>query len=165
MKNLCIYDILNGYTTERKKLFVMDIKKLIKKALTASCVYFTVITAVYMLILQFINVSEDSAAVEAYRVLLFFIFSLLFATANAIRSIKQINASFRWVCHYLICAFAFYACFMLPVKMRPSSILTGLAIFTAVYLAVVGIRALFNSRFKSKNEQVEAYQSQFKKQK
>ncbi len=143
----------------------MDIKKLIKKAVTATCVYFTIITAAYMLILQFLNVSGDSSAVEAYRVLLFFLFSLIFAIANTIRSINSINAAFRWICHYAISAFAFSTCFMLPVKMRPSTMLTGLALFTAVYLAAVGIRALFKSRFKGESEQVEQYQPQFKKQK
>ena len=78
----------------------MDIKKLIKKTINSACVYFTLITAVYMLCMTFITTGNDSPAVEANRVLLFFVFSLLWAAADAVRSIKQIPLVPKTGCGY-----------------------------------------------------------------
>ncbi len=141
----------------------MDIKNTIKRVITSTCIIFTLITAVYMLILQFMNVGEDYAAVEAHRVLLFFLFSLLASIANAIRAIKKLNGALRWICHYAIIAFGFYTCFMLPVDMRPSFMITGIVIFTVGYLIVYGARAVLLSRFRRKSEDTAEYKSQFKK--
>lgn len=160
-----IYDILNGYNTERNKLWIMEITKLIKKTLTATAIWFTAIMTGYMLVLQIINVGEDSAAVEAFRVLLIFLFALLFSIANTIRSAKSINGALRHTVHYLITVFAFYACFMLPVDMRTSFMITGVVIFTVVYLLVVGIMAIFSSRLKANRESEIAYSRQFNKKK
>ena len=164
MKKTRICDILNGYTTERNELLVMEINKLIKKTLCASCIYFTVISAVYMLILRIINVG-DTAAVEADRILLFFLFSLLFSVANTIKSIKRINSALRNIAHYIICLFSFYACFMLPTNMRLSFVFTGLVIFTVAYLIVVSSIAIFKSRLNSNKEKSLSYSNQFKKKK
>lgn len=144
---------------------IMEISKLIKKTLVATCVWFTVITAAYMLILQIINIGEDSAAVESFRVLLFFLFALLFSIANAIRAVQKLNALLRHSVHYLICAFAFYACFMLPVDMRASFMITGLVIFTVAYAIVVGVIAVFKSRLRANRENSVAYTSQFGRKK
>lgn len=141
----------------------MDIKKLIKKVLNSSCIYFTVITACYILILQITNVSDGAAAVEAIRVLLYFIASILLAIANVIYSIKKIPSAARVIIHYLICVFAFYACFLLPVNMRTSFMVTGIVIFTAVYAVVMGLIAIFISRLKKNREQSAEYTSQFTK--
>lgn len=163
MKKSSIYDILNGYTTERIELLTMDIKKLIKKVLNFSCIYFTVITALYILILQIANVSEGAAAVEAIRVLLYFIASVLLSIANVLYSIKKIHPVLRVVIHYVICVFAFYTCFLLPVGMRSSFMITGIAIFTVVYAVIMGLIALFKSRLKKNRELSAEYQSQFAK--
>lgn len=143
----------------------MDISKLIKKTLVATCAYFTVITAAYMLILQIINVSEDSAAVESFRVLLFFLFSFLFSIANTIRAIQKMHPLLRNTIHYMICVFAFYTCFMLPVNMRTSFMLTGIVIFTVCYAVVMAIIAIFKSRLRANREKDEEYTSQFNKKK
>ena len=143
----------------------MEINKLIKKTLVATCVWFTAITAAYMLVLQIINVGEDSAAVESFRVLLFFLFAFLFSTANTIKSLTKIHGLLRYTIHYVICAFAFYACFMLPVNMRASFMLTGIVIFTLCYAAVFGIIAIFKSRLKTNREKSVEYTSQFNKKK
>ena len=163
MKKRSIYDIFNGYTTERIKLFTMEIKKLIKKALTSTCIYFTVITACYILILQIANISEGAAAVEATRVLLYFLASVLLAIANAIYSYTKLNSVVRVIIHYIICTFAFYTCFLLPVNMRDSFIITGIVIFTIFYSAIMGAIAIFKSRLKKNRERNEVYESQFGK--
>lgn len=141
----------------------MDIKQFIKKYINTACVYFTLITALYMLCMTFITTGDDSPAVEASRVLLFFIFSVLWSIADAIRAFKRIPAILGRVIHFAICIFAFYACFMLPVRMLPSTILTGLVIFTLAYWLVLGIKTFFTSRLQQNREQAQPYKGQFKK--
>lgn len=141
----------------------MDIKKLTKKAICAACVYFTLITAVYMLCMLIITPGEDSPAVEAERVLLFFLFSLLWAMADAIRSIKTLNTALGRVIHFVICIFAFYSCFMLPVGMGGARVLTGVVIFSLVYWIVILLKAFFGSRLRRNREAGEEYVGQFKK--
>lgn len=143
----------------------MDIKKLIKKALTSSCIYFTLITAVYMLCMAIITTGDNAPAVEAQRVLLFFVFSLLWAIADFVRSLKAIPSPLGYVLHYIICLFGFYACFMLPVNMRASTVLTGLIIFTLAYWVLAGVIAIFTSKLRKNREQVQKYEGQFKKKK
>ena len=143
----------------------MDIKELIKKILNSTCIYFTVITACYILILQLANINEGAAAVEAIRVLLYFLASLLLAIANAVFGYKKLHSVARVIIHYLICTFAFYTCFLLPVNMRSSYIVTGIVIFTLLYAVVMGTVALFRARLKKNREQTMEYQNQFGKKK
>ena len=143
----------------------MDIKKLIKKTINSACVYFTLITAVYMLCMTFVTTGDNSPAVEANRVLLFFVFSLLWAAADAVRSIKQIPAPLGRVIHFVVALFGFYACFTLPVRMLPSATLTGLVIFSVLYWLFFGLKAFFTSRLKRNREQSAKYQGQFKNKK
>ena len=143
----------------------MEIKNLIKKALVSSCICFTLITAVYMLCMTIVTTGDDSPAIEAQRVLLFFIFSLLWAIAGAVRSIKAIPSPLGRALHYLICVFGFYTCFMLPVNMNPSAVLTGIIIFTLLYWIAIALKAFFASKLRKNREQIQKYEDQFKKKK
>ncbi len=133
---------------------MLDIKKLIKKTLISACVIFTVITAVYMLILQIINVStEVEAAVQASRVLLFFIFSVLLSIANAILTLTQIHGAIRYMFHYFICIVGFWLCFCLPNGMPASRIFVGIIFFSIGYAIVMPIVAFFKRRL-ARNKKV-----------
>lgn len=134
---------------------MLDIKKLIKKALVSTCVIFTVITAVYMLILQLTNVTQEvSAAVEASRILLFFVFSLLLSIANAILSIEKIEVIARYMFHYIICSLGFLLCFCRPNGMGASKLLVGIIFFSIGYAIVMPIIAFFKRRF-AKNKTIQ----------
>ncbi len=140
----------------------MEIKKLIKKTLVSACVIFTVITALYMLILQIMNISDESAAVEAGRVLLFFVFSLLLALANMLLSIKAIHTAVRYAAHYIIATFGFWTCLCLPNdKMDASDTLVGIVLFTVGYAIVMAIYAFIKSRLKKAVKSEEKYEKQF----
>lgn len=143
----------------------MEFTKLIKKTLTATAMWFTAILTCYMIILQIINVGDEEVAIQATRVILIALFSLLFSIANVIRASTGIHSVLRFVAHYAITAFAFYACFLLPVNMRASFMFTGLIIFTVAYLITVGIIALFTSRLKANRENEITYTNQFNKKK
>ena len=126
----------------------MDVKSLIKKVFNSTCIIFTVITAVYMLILQIMNITKISASVEAYRVLLFFIFALLLSCANMILSIEKIHTAARYMFHYFICVLGFWLCFCLPNKMRAATVFVGIVFFTIGYAIVMPIIATFKRRLK-----------------
>lgn len=154
-----------GKLPERTKLHNMNIKKLIKKALVSACVIFTIITAAYMLVLQIINISENSAAVEAGRVLLFFVFSCLLAIANAILSINKIHTALRYIIHYAIFIFAFSVCFCIPNKMNATKIIIGITLATIGYCLVMLLISVFKKRFFKSKAEPEKYEKQFSYQK
>lgn len=139
----------------------MDLKKLIKNALVSACVIFTVITAVYMLILQIQNISSNAAAVEAGRVLLFFVFSVLLSIANLILAIKPLHVFLRYLFHYIICAFGFWSCFCLPNSMDASKTLVGIVLFSIAYAVIIAIYVFCKSRIKKSKESEQKYEKQF----
>ena len=145
--------------------FKMDLKKLIKKALVSSCVIFTVITAIYMLILQMINISAQQTAIQAERVLLFFVFSVLLAIANALLSVKALHTAVRHVVHYIIYIFGFWTCFCLPNSMTASQTLVGIVIFTLGYIAFMLIYTFFKKRIEKTKQPEEKYKKTVFRQK
>lgn len=140
----------------------MEISKLIKKTLSLACICFTAITAVYMLIMQ-ITYVDETVLVEAERVLLFFVFSLLFAIATSVLGIVNLHAALRYIIHFLICVFGFYTCFLLPTGMRGSFMITGVVLFCIGYAIVMGVIAIFKARLKANREKAVEYTKQFKK--
>lgn len=139
----------------------MKVKDLIKKALVSACVIFTLITAVYMLILQIMNLSSQSVGIEAGRVLLFFVFSLLLAIANAILLLPRLNAIIKYIAHYLLFILGFWTCFCIPNDMNASKTLVGIALATIGYAIVIPIIALFKRIFKKATQPEEKYEKQF----
>ena len=114
-----------------------------------------------MLLMVFINSSDDSPAIEAYRLLLIFMFAFLWAGADAVKAIKQIPAALGRATHYVIILFALYACFM--TDMAPRQILVGFVAISILYWIALGIKTFFSSRLKKTREASQEYQKQFKK--
>ena len=141
----------------------MDIKGLIKKMFTNACVYFSIVTALYALIVVIVYVDDEKVLLDAARVLLFFVASLLIAIANGIFKIKKLHGGIRLAIHYIITLFAFYSCFMLPISPEPSTMTVGLVTASVIYFIVAAIAALFRSRYKAKADVDVAYKSQFGK--
>ena len=140
----------------------MTFKSFTKKLLTTSCVYFTIVMLFYIIITALVNVSEDSLILlEAGRTVLFFVFAVLLSLANNLFSLKNLSATIRVILHYLICAFAFYACFMLPVNMSASGILVGLVIFSVLYFAILGTITAFKAKYHRNTEKAQAYEQQY----
>ncbi len=140
----------------------MNIKQTVKKILTDACVLFSLITAAYALIVYLAYVKQDQVLMEAGRVLLFFVFSLLVSGANGIYRYKPLSGALRLLLHFLICTLAFYLCFLLPLSMPGSSVLVGLVFFVLAYFLVMGIFAWIASRFRKNREATEEYKSQYK---
>ena len=141
----------------------MTVKDFFKKLLCHACCYFSVCMLVYIAIAAIINVNDDALLLEATRTVLFFVFSLLLALANTVLSIGALSGKLKVIIHYLVTTFAFYACFMLPLSMRASSVLVGLVIFTFVYFIILGIIVAFKSRYRRNAEKAEKYEKHFSK--
>ncbi len=109
------------------------------------------------------NVDDERLLLDAGRTVLFFVFSLLLALANNLLVLKTFSGKLRLILHYLLTAFAFYSCFMLPLSLKAAGILIGLVVFTVVYFAVCGIVTLFKSKYRRNTEKTEAYSKQFSK--
>ena len=141
----------------------MNIRKIIKKLLTDTSIYFTVITAIYTLIMMIVNVSDNAVGLEAERLLLIFVFSALAALAQLLLGLKTLHGALRILLHGGILLLAFYLCFLLPASMKGAQVLIGLFAFAVVYAIVMALRALFISRFRANSEPDEPYREQFKK--
>lgn len=141
----------------------MNIKTLFKKILTTASIYFTVITAIYTLLVMVVNVTEEEILLSAEQILLNFIFSLLASMAWRIYRSEKLSGGLRRVSHYGITALSFYLCFLLPAGMNASQVLIGLVAYTLVYFLIVGVSALFKSRFRANAEKEAPYENRYKK--
>ncbi len=140
----------------------MEMKKFFKTMLVETSVFFTVITALYSLLMIIVNVGADEILLSAERLLLNFMFAWLASLAQALYRMKNIPEAGRSVLRFGVFAISFYLCFLLPASMSASQILIGLVLFTLAYVAVMGICALFLSRFRANARPAEEYKSQFK---
>ena len=141
----------------------MNLKSIIKKILTNACVYFSIITAIYAVVVMIVYVDDTSVLLDASRVLLFFVASLLFACANGIFGLAKLPSPAKLLIHYLLSLFAFYSCMMLPISPDPSVLLVGLSLFSVFYFILAALIALFTSRYKARENKTTEYKSQFKK--
>ena len=141
----------------------MTVSSFIKRTLTKSCVYFTLITAIYAIIVMIINVDDDLVLLDAGRVLLFFVASLLFAIGNMLSSLSKMNGALKVVLHYLVYLFTFCSCFMLPILPDASAMIIGITLFTFIYAIALVIFLVVRSRYKTRSEIQEDYRPRFKK--
>ena len=155
------YSVREHYGKDR--FYRMNIKQTIRKILTDACVLFSFITAIYALIIALVYVNQEQVLMEAGRVVLFFVFSLLVSAANVIYRQTSMSGSVRFLLHFLISTLAFYLCFLLPLSMPGSRVLVGLILFILCYFLVMGTIALFTSRFRKNRDAHEEYQSQYTK--
>ncbi len=141
----------------------MNISDFIKKTFSRACVYFSLITAIYALLVMIVNVDDELVLLDAGRVLLFFVASFLFSLGNNLLSVKKLAGPARIVLHYLVYLFAFCACFLLPISPEPSGTIVGITLFTIIYAVALAIVLLVRSRYKTRSELREDYRPQFKK--
>ena len=139
----------------------MNIKDMIKRILTGACVLFTVITAIYALLMALFYQNEEQTLLDAERVFLFFIFSLLFSGANAIYRLRTLSSPIRLLIHFLICTPSFYICFVMPLGLPTNTEVVAVGIFIFFYFVVMGILALIRSRFRKNMEEATAYRRQY----
>ena len=148
----------------RKDRLKMTVKGFVKKAISHACIYFALIMLCYIIIAAIVNVRDEELMLHAGRTILFFLFSLLWACANVIFSIKTIGGGIRLFIHYLIMLLAVFLCLLLPLaSLKASGYLVGGVLFTAIYFTVMGIVHLITTKYKTNVESTENYEKQFSK--
>ena len=142
----------------------MTFKSLLKKLTVRACVNFSLIMLVYIIIAAVVTVSGDTLLLEGARVILFFVFSCLWAIANAIYRADVLSGPVRLLIHFLLMLFAFYTCLILPLgNLNGSGMVVGFVLFAVFYFAFMGISAAIRAKYRSNKEGSEQYASQFKK--
>ena len=142
----------------------MNFKSLLKKVLTNTCVYFTAITAIYTLLVMIVNLDDELVLLDAGRVMLFFLASLLVSLANGVFKIEKIHGGVKLSVHFILTTFAYWACLLLPLSLDSRSTLVGIVVFVVLYFIAAAIIAAFRSRYKKKLGKVDEYKSKFLKQ-
>ena len=140
----------------------MDLKKLIFGTWSYACKLFTAITAFYALIVTIMTVNE-AIYLSGERVIMFFIFSVIFALAGIILKLTFIGSAVRYILHFLAIGLDVYLCLLMPADMDGSRIVVGLALYTVIYLIFMGVRSLFLTKLRRNLEKTEDYKNQFKK--
>ena len=94
---------------------------------------------------------------------MFFVFSLLFASANRLLCSDKLSKPLKIICHFTITAVGFYLSMILPADIKGSTAVIGIVIYLIVYvLAALIIFAMSNGK-KKKSADEEEYQSVFGK--
>lgn len=140
----------------------MDLKKLISGMWGYTCALFTAMTAIYALIVTIMTVNED-VYLSGERILMFFVFALVFSIANTILKLGSINSVIRYILHFVAIGLDVYFCLLMPAGMTGSKVVVGIAFYSIGYLIVMAIRSLFRSKLKANLEKTEEYKRQFKK--
>ena len=143
----------------------MNVKFFIKRLLVNSCIFFSLVMMIYTVFMFIVNVTEYEVLLEAERVVLFYVFSLLFSAANSVKKIKALHKAVALLLHFVITVFAFYACLLLPLNMIARDVFVGISVYTVIYVVVSVIISAFKSRFKANAEVNEVYEAQFTKSK
>ena len=141
----------------------MTLSAILKKFFTKSCVYFSVLTALYALLVMITNVDDELVLLDAARILLFFVASMLFSLANILLSFGKLSGPLKVLLHYLICLLTFCTCFMLPISPESSTMVVGIVLFTIIYAISLTVILVVRSRYKVRAEKHEDYTTQFKK--
>ena len=141
----------------------MTLSAIIKRIFTKACVYFSIITALYALLVMITNVDDELVLLDAGRILLFFVASTLFAVANILLSLDKLNGPLKVFLHYLVYLFTFCTCFMLPISPEASTMVIGIVLFTIVYAILLTMILVVRSRYKVRAEKQQDYKSQYKK--
>lgn len=141
----------------------MNFRTYCKKLLVSASVWYALITVAYLIILWIVNIGDEEFLIPADRLLFNALFALLVAAAQSVRRLPRLEGAWRLLAHYGILLLSFYLCFLVPASMRAAQVLIGLVGFSAVYFAVMGIAALFRSRFRSNAEKEAAYTKQYAK--
>ena len=139
----------------------MNIKATFKQVVSHASIYFTMITAVYTFLVIMTNVTDDRILINAVQILFNFLFSILAAVGGIFLRTEKIARGLGVLIHYAILLFGFYTCYLVPMSMTGVRAFVGIFVFTVVYGAVMGIRALILSRFRANSKKASDYVKQY----
>lgn len=135
-----------------------------KTTFTQACIYFTVITFIYAtFIFALYGGSEDGGLLSSLRTLMFFVFSLLFASANRLLTSDKLSKPLKIICHFAITAVGFYLSMILPADIKGSTAVIGIVIYLIIYVLAALIISAMNAGKNKKSANDEEYESVFGK--
>lgn len=134
------------------------------RILLPACGYFTLLTLIYAVgVYALYGKSSNGGALASLRVLLFFVFALILATANSLFRIERLNMALRTVLHGAVTALGFWLCLVKPLELEGSGELMGLLVYLALYAVVTVIVMLHRSNAAKKADREAEYTSVYKK--
>lgn len=120
-----------------------------KNVVAKSTLYYTVIVAVFSMVILITNSSEETVFVNPARILWFLPFCICFAIANTVLQYKNIEAITRWAVHFILTVISAFLFVILPAELNTGSgNFMGVMFIIAIYLAGVLLTAILSSRIK-----------------
>jgi hypothetical protein len=137
-----------------RKALVMKKTTLMKKWLTDTCIWFTVITLILMLLPVIFNRGIDGIP-HTKRFLFVFPFALSFSAAQLLLTAKPLSSTAKRALHYLITLLAFYLFLWLPAKGASgfTSTLIALFLLSILYWLIFLTVFLTKKRFRGFTEE------------
>ena len=153
LKNGMEYDKVYNTICIFRKADFMKIWNFIKKILKSTCVYFTLISLLFLL-LSLADSNGSSGGFNASS-LFFLPFGLVMALAQELISTKKISAGIRFIGHYASTLLAVFCFLFLPSGNMPSgsTMLILFALLTILYWIIFGLVALTRRRVKKLMEE------------
>lgn len=120
-----------------------------KNVVTKSTLYYTIIIAVFNLVVLITNSSEETVFVDPKRILWFLPFCICFAIANTVLQYKNVDAITRWAVHFVLTVAGAFLFIILPAKLNSGSgNFMGIVFIIAIYFVGVLLTAVLSSRIK-----------------
>ena len=133
-----------------------------QKVFAPACIYFTCITVPFALLIYAIY-GGNSGLLSALRTAMFFVFSLVFATANALVRAEKPALGVRVVIHAALTGVGFWLFMLLPADLEGSSVLAGMFVYYAIYAVVAAVVLGMRAQNKKRENKQAEYRSVFKK--
>lgn len=125
----------------------MKLRIFLKKLFTNTCVYFTLVSVV-MILLGLLDQSSASGIGFNTSALLFIPFAILMALAQELLCAKKLSRAARYFGHFAITLAAIIALFATKASFTSTNLIILLALLSVLYWLIFGIVVLIRKRVK-----------------
>ena len=136
-------------------------KDFINKILVPACIYFTVFTVPFALIMFAIYGTDG--IFTAHRVAASFGFMLALAASNAILKGNKLTLPLRFALHAVITGVGFWLFMLLPLGSESINPLIGMLVYYVIYAVIMTIIGLRRASAHRRADREQEYTSMFKK--
>ena len=128
-------------------------KDFIQKIVVPACIYFSIITVPFALLVYAIYGGNGSDGTLS---------ALVFATANVLVKSDRIAFGLRVLSHALITGLGFLLFMLLPARLEGSGVLAGLFVYYVIYGVVLAVALIKRSQTKKLENRRSDYREMFK---
>lgn len=136
-------------------------KDFINKILVPACIYFTVFTVPFALIM--FTIYGKNGTFTAHRVAASFGFMLALAASNALLRGNKLVLPLRVALHAIITGAGFWLFMLLPIDDASVNPLIGMLIYYVIYAVIMAIIGLRGASAHRRADREQEYKSMFKK--